>query len=81
MNIYSVRFKKRIQNDPFWNFKEIYIVPSVVIGRCDKTDDTYGLTNDGHLKVSTVYYIGVVWLSQSYAIEFWCDKKEVKHGR
>ena len=81
MNIYSVRFKQRIQSDPFWKFKEIYIVPCVVIGRCDQTDYTYGINNYGHWKQATVRYIGVVWLSRSWAIEFWSERKEVKHGK
>lgn len=77
MKIYSVRFRKRIQSDPELNFKEIYFVPTVAIGRCDEIDDTFGITNDGYRKKATVYYIGIVWLTRSYAIEFWCDRKEV----
>ena len=48
MKIYSVRFRKRIQSDPELNFKEIYFVPTVAIGRCDEIDDTFGITNDGY---------------------------------
>lgn len=76
MNIYSVRFRKRVQIDPLFNFKEIYFVPTVVIGRCDEIDYTYGITNDGFRKKATVYHIGVIWLTRSYDIEFWCDRKE-----
>lgn len=77
MKIYKVRLKKHIVNDPEMGFTEIYLYPSVAIGRIDQYDPEYKVNNYGRKKKATVYYIGIVWLSQAYAIEFWCDRKEV----
>lgn len=78
MSLYSVRTNKRVLNDPVFNFKEIYLLPSVVLGRSDENDYMSGITNDGLRKKATVYYIGIVFLSRAYAIEFWCDRNEEK---
>ena len=79
MNIYNVRFKKDKLKSENLNYRDIYLLPDVVIGRSDEID-LIGDVNNYVKKEATVYYIGVVWLSRAYFVEFWCDRKEVAHA-
>ena len=77
MNIYSVRFKKNKFKSENLNYRDIYLLPDVVIGQCNEIDFV-GDVNYYEKKEATVYYIAVFWLSRAYFVEFWCDRKEVK---
>lgn len=76
MNIYNVRFRNKVLESEILNFREIYFLPTVAIGRNNEIDFMDKVNNSGKRKEATVYYIGVVWLSRAYFVEFWCDRKE-----
>lgn len=79
MNIYNVRFKKDKFKSENLNYRDIYLLPDVVIGRSDEIDFA-GDVNNYEKKEATVYYIAVLWLSRAYSVEFWCDRKEVSNA-
>lgn len=78
MNIYNVRFKKDKFKSENLNYRDIYLLPDVVIGRSDEIDFV-GDVNNYEKKEATVFYIVFLWLSRAYLIEFWCDRKEVSN--
>lgn len=79
MKIYNVRFKKDKFKSENLNYRDIYLLPDVVIGRSDEIDFVGGV-NNYEKKEATVYYIAVLWLSRAYSVEFWCDRKEVSNA-
>ena len=75
MKIYNVRLKKDKFKSDNLNYRDIYLLPDIVIGRCDDID-FMGNVNNYVKKEATVYYICVIWLSRAYFVGFWCDRKE-----